>query len=138
MGRVIIKWRKGKGSVFISHSTGRIAPNKWGKLDQIEREDYIKGIVKNLLHEPASGALLAKLVLGESHIYELQKEYFLASEGMHSGQHIFCGKKAQINVGNIFLLKEIPEGSLVYNVEQYQGIKDAFEKASGSYGLIVY
>ena len=61
----------------------------------------------------------------------------IASEGMHTGQHIFCGKKTQINVGNILPLNAMPEGSLVCNVEQYQGDRGAFAKTSGSYAIIV-
>ena len=119
MGRVIRKCRKGKGSVFTSHSTGRIAPCKLRKLDQIEREGYIKGVVKDIVHDPGRGAPLAKVVFRDPYKYKLRTEYFVASEGMHTGQHIFCGKKAHINVGNILPLNAMPEGSLVCNVEQY-------------------
>ena len=56
---------------------------------------------------------------------------------MHSGQHIFCGKKAHIAVGNILPLNAMPEGSLVCNVEQYPGDRGAFSKTSGTYAIIV-
>ena len=59
------KMYKGKGSVFTSHSTGRISPCKLGKLDQIEREGYIKGVVKDIVHYPGRGAPLAKFVFCE-------------------------------------------------------------------------
>ena len=137
MGRVIRKCRKGKGSVFTSHSTGRIAPCKLRKLDQIEREGYIKGVVKDIVHDPGRGAPLAKVVFRDPHKYKLRTEYFVASEGMHTGQHIFCGRKAQITVGNILPLNAMPEGSLVCNVEQYAGDRGSFAKTSGSYAIIV-
>jgi large subunit ribosomal protein L8e len=137
MGRVIRKCRKGKGSVFTSHSTGRIAPCKLRKLDQIEREGYIKGVVKDIVHDPGRGAPLAKVVFRDPYKYKLRTEYFVASEGMHTGQHIFCGRKAQITVGNILPLNAMPEGSLVCNVEQYAGDRGAFAKTSGSYAIIV-
>ena len=69
MGRVIRKCRKGKGSVFTSHSTGRIAPCKLRKLDQIEREGYIKGVVKDIVHDPGRGAPLAKVVFRDPYKY---------------------------------------------------------------------
>ena len=94
MGRVIRKCRKRKGSVFTSHSNHRIAPCKLRKLDQIEREGYIKGVVKDIIHNPGRGAPLAKVVFRDPYKYKLRTEYFVASEGMYSGQHIFCGKKA--------------------------------------------
>ena len=72
MGRVIRKCRKGKGSVFTSHSTGRIAPCKLRKLDQIEREGYIKGVVKDIVHDPGRGAPLAKVVFRDPYKYKLR------------------------------------------------------------------
>ena len=56
---------------------------------------------------------------------------------MYSGQHIFCGKKAEISVGNVLPLKNIPEGSAVCNIEHYNGDKGVFAKASGTYAIIV-
>ena len=82
MGRVIRKCRKGKGSVFTSYSNHRIAPCKLRKLDQIEREGYIKGVVKDIIHNPGRGAPLAKLVFRDPYKYKLRTEYFVASEGM--------------------------------------------------------
>ena len=137
MGRVIRKCRKGKGSVFTSHSTGRIAPCKLRKLEQIECEGYIKGVVKDIVHDPGLGAPLAKVVFLDPHKFNLRTEYFVASEGVHTGQHIFCGRKAQITVGNILPLNSMPEGSLVCNVEQYAGDIGSFAKTSGSYAIIV-
>ena len=101
MGRVIRKSRKGKGSVFTSHSTGRIVPCKLRKFDQIKREGYIKGVVKDIVHNPGLGDPLR-----DPHKYKLRTEYFIASEGMH-----------KITLGNILPLNAMPEGSSVCNVE---------------------
>ena len=137
MGKVIRKCRKGAGSVFRAHTSKRVAPAKLRKLDLIEREGYIKGVVKDIIHDPGRGAPLAKVVFRDPYKYKLRTEYFAAAEGMHSGQHIFCGKKAQIAVGNVLPLHSIPEGSLVCNVEQYMGDRGAFARTSGTYAIIV-
>ena len=137
MGKVIRKCRKGAGSVFTSHSTHRVAPAKLRKLDYIEKKGYIRGVVKDIIHDPGRGAPLAKVVFRDPYRYKLRTEYFIAAEGMHSGQHIFCGKKAQIAVGNVLPLGQIPEGSLVCNVEQYMGDRGSFARTSGTYAIIV-
>ena len=62
MGKVIRKCRKGAGSVFRAHTSKRVAPAKLRKLDLIEREGYIKGVVKDIIHDPGRGAPLAKVV----------------------------------------------------------------------------
>lgn len=137
MGKVIRKCRKGAGSVFRAHTSKRVAPAKLRKLDLIEREGYIKGVVKDIIHDPGRGAPLAKVVFRDPYRYKLRTEYFVAAEGMHTGQHIFCGRKAQIAVGNVLPLHSIPEGSLVCNVEQYMGDRGAFARTSGTYAIIV-
>jgi large subunit ribosomal protein L8e len=137
MGRVIRGQRKGAGSVFRAHTTHRIAPAAFRKLDFIEREGYIKGVVKEIVHDPGRGAPLAKVVFRDPYRYKLRSEYFIAPEGMHTGQHVFCGRKAQIAVGNVLPLRSIPEGSIVCNVEQYMGDRGSFARTSGSYAIIV-
>jgi len=137
MGRVIRGQRKGAGSVFTAHSCKRTAPAQFRKLDYIEREGYIKGVVKEIIHDPGRGAPLARVVFRDPYRYKLRSEYFVAPEGLHTGQHVFCGKRAQIAVGNVLPLRSIPEGSMVCNVEQYIGDRGSFARTSGSYAIIV-
>jgi large subunit ribosomal protein L8e len=137
MGRVIRGQRKGAGSVFTAHSCKRTAPAQFRKLDYIEREGYIKGVVKEIIHDPGRGAPLARVVFRDPYKYKLRSEYFIAPEGLHTGQHVFCGKRAQIAVGNVLPLRSIPEGSMVCNVEQYIGDRGSFARTSGSYAIIV-
>jgi len=83
------------------------------------------------------GAPLARVVFRDPYRYKLRSEYFCAVEGMYTGMHVFCGKKAKITVGNVLPLKSIPEGSSVCNVEQYIGDRGSFARASGSSAVIV-
>ena len=93
MGKVIRGQRKGAGSVFRAHTTGRVAPAQFRKFDYIEKEGYIKGVVKEIVHDPGRGAPLAKVVFRDPYKYKLRTEYFIAAGGMHSCQHVFYGKK---------------------------------------------
>ncbi len=51
MGKVIRGCRKGPGSVFRSHTQHRVAPARFRNLDYIEKKGYIKGIVKEIIHD---------------------------------------------------------------------------------------
>ena len=51
----------------------------------------------------------------------MDKELFLAAEGMFTGQSVYCGKKAEISIGNVLPLRELPEGTVVCNVEHKAG-----------------
>ncbi len=61
MGRVIRSQRKGRGSIFTSHTTHRKGAAKHRVLDAAERNGYIKGVVTEILHDSARGAPLARV-----------------------------------------------------------------------------
>jgi len=61
MGRVIRTQRKGRGSVFTSHTQHRVGPAKLRVLDNAERNSYIKGVVSEIVHDSGRGAPLAKV-----------------------------------------------------------------------------
>jgi len=61
MGRVIRAQRKGAGSIFRSHTVGRKGAAKLRVFDFAERHGYVRGIVKDIVHDPGRGAPLAKV-----------------------------------------------------------------------------
>ena len=103
-GRVIRNQRKGAGSIFTSHTRLRQGAAKLRTLDYAERHGYIRGIVKQIVHDSGRGAPLAKVVFRDPYKYRLREEIFIANEGVHTGQFIYAGKKASLNVGNVLPL----------------------------------
>ena len=61
MGRVIRSQRKGPGGIFKAHTRLRKGAAKLRALDYAERNGYIRGIVKEIIHDPGRGAPLAKV-----------------------------------------------------------------------------
>jgi hypothetical protein len=137
MGRVIRAQRKGAGSVFKSHNTHRKGAAKLRSLDHSERHGYIKGVVKTIVHDAGRGAPLASVVFRHPYKYRLQREMFVATEGMFTGQFVYCGKSAQLTLGNVLPLGSMPEGTVVCNIESQQGDRGVLAKASGDYATIV-
>merc|ERR1712008_552199 len=101
MGRVIRAQRKGAGSIFVSHTKHRKGAPRLRPVDYAERNGYIKGVVKDIIHDPGRGAPLAIVHFRDPYKYKVRKELFIAAEGMYSGQFVYAGKKAQLTVGNI-------------------------------------
>ena len=95
MGRVIRSQRKGAGSVFRCHNKHRKGAAKLRALDYSERHGYIKGIVKDIIHDPGRGAPLAKVAFRDPYRFKMRQEIFIASEGMYTGQFVYCGKKGE-------------------------------------------
>lgn len=121
MGRVIRGQRKGAGSVFRAHVKHRKGAARLRAVDFAERHGYIKGIVKvrgadrdgggtrlpagtlrsrlfvpqDIIHDPGRGAPLAKVVFRDPYRFKKRTELFIAAEGIHTGQFVYCGKKGK-------------------------------------------
>jgi large subunit ribosomal protein L8e len=83
------------------------------------------------------GAPLAKVVFRNPYKYKDDKETFIAAEGLYTGQFVYAGRKAQLNVGNILPLGMMPEGTIVCNIEESLGDRGALARASGKYATII-
>eukprot|EP01147_Barroeca_monosierra_P008562 gene8562-1001_t len=137
MGRVIRGQRKGRGSIFRSHVKHRKGAAKLRTLDFAERHGYIKGLVKDIIHDPGRGAPLARVVFRDPYRYKLRKELFICAEGMHTGQFIYCGKKASLTVGNVIPVGQLPEGTIICNLEEKPGTRGNIARASGNYATVI-
>jgi len=137
MGRVIRAQRKGHGSVFTSHTTGRQGAAKLRPLDYAEKHGYIKGVVREIVHDKGRGAPLAWVEFRHPYKFKTVRSLFVASEGMYTGQFVYCGKKAQLAVGNVLPMSAMPEGTIVCNVEARKGDRGVFARCSGNYATVV-
>uniref|UniRef100_A0ACB8FHF2 60S ribosomal protein L8 n=1 Tax=Sphaerodactylus townsendi TaxID=933632 RepID=A0ACB8FHF2_9SAUR len=137
MGRVIRGQRKGAGSVFRAHVKHRKGPAKLRAVDFAERHGYIKGIVKDIIHDPGRGAPLAKIVFRDPYRFKKRTELFIAAEGIHTGQFVYCGKKAQLNIGNVLPVGTMPEGTIVCCLEEKPGDRGKLARASGNYATVI-
>ena len=159
MGRVIRNQRKGRGSIFstsnceplhdilfsqdtdslisAAHTRLNKAPAQFRTLDYAERHGYIRGVVKEIIHDPGRGAPLARVVFRDPYRFKLHTETFIANEGMYTGQFIYAGKNANLTVGNVLPLGMVPEGTVVTNVEEKSGDRGALGRTSGNYVTVI-
>jgi len=137
MGRVIRGQRKGPGGIFKSHTKHRKGSAKLRPVDYAERNGYVKGLVKEIIHDPGRGAPLAKVVFRDPYRYKLNKMLFVAAEGMHTGMFVYCGKKATLTVGNVKPVGDMPEGTLICNIEEKPGDRGTVARCSGNYATVI-
>ena len=62
MGRVIRGSRKGKSLIFAAKTRLRKGAVKLRAVDYAERTGFMKGIIKNIIHDPGRGAPLCEVV----------------------------------------------------------------------------
>jgi large subunit ribosomal protein L8e len=137
MGRIIRGQRKGPGSIFVSHTKHRKGPCGLRPLDFAEREGYVRGVVKELIHDPGRGAPIAKVQFNNPYRFRKDNYQWTATEGTYSGQFIYCGKKATLVPGNILPLEAMPPGTVINNVEKQAGDRSKFAKTSGGFAQII-
>merc|ERR1712187_1008427 len=136
-GRVIQCQRKGAGSIFTSRSKGRKGAAKLRSLDYAERQGFIKGLVKDIVHDPGRGAPLAKVQFKDPYKYRKVTETMGCPEGVCTGQFIHAKKKATLSIGNIMPIGQMPEGTIVCSLEEKSGDRGKIATASGGYCTIV-
>ena len=137
MGKHVLTQRKGSGSVYTVHGHKRVGPAKLRRLDYAERNGFMRGTVKDIIHDPGRGAPLAQVEFRNPYKYKRVKELFVAAEGMFTGQALYCGQKAQLAIGNVLPLGNIPEGCIVCNVEAKCGDRGTIARASGDYCILI-
>src|ERR1700733_6549022 len=122
---------------FKAHTRLNKNPAKLRPLDYAERNGYIRGIVKDIIHDSGRGAPLARVVFRDPYRYKLRTETFIATEGQHTGQFVYCGKKASLAVGNVLPLSAFPEGTIICNIEEKPGDRGALARVSGGYATVI-
>jgi len=128
MGKRIIAQRRGKGS-----TTYRAHSFRWGikvqhrQYDEKEKTSLMKGKIIDLIHSKGHLAPIAII-----HYENNEKQYMYAPENVRVNQEIISGIKAEAKVGNTLPLKNIPFGSLVYNIEIFPGDGGKLCRAPGA------
>ncbi|KAB8416338.1 hypothetical protein FH972_024858 [Carpinus fangiana] len=125
------------GSTAESHTRLNKNPAQFRTYDFAEKHGYIRGVVKEIIHDSGRGAPLAKVVFRDPYRYKLVKETFIANEGMYTGQFIYAGKNAALTVGNVLPLGSVPEGTVMTNVESKSGDRGTLGRTSGNYVTVI-
>jgi len=133
MGKRILVQRRGRGSpTFRANTHKRRGKVKYRPLSDVESKGKIVGRIIELLHDPGRGAPVARVMFEDG-----DERLVLVPEGSYVGQLIECGIEAPIKPGNVLPLAQIPEGTIVCNIEGVPGDGGKFARASGTYGIVV-
>lgn len=137
MGKWILPQRKGKSIIFTRRGVHHKGAVKLRKLDFVERNGYIKGVVKEIVHDPGRGAPLARVSFKDTHHSGKKEEIIVAPEGLYAGQYIYAGLKARLTIGNILPIGEMPEGTSICNTETQVGDRGVVARSSGCSAVVI-
>jgi len=129
MGKRLIQQARGKGS-----PTYR-SPGFKFKADTRLRpvsEKFFSGKIVDLIHCAGHCAPLARIYYEDGFMV-----LFAAPENICVGDVVGCGPGAECSPGNVLFLRDIPEGTSVYNIELQPGDGGRFCRTSGCFARVV-
>jgi large subunit ribosomal protein L2 len=91
----------------------------------------VEGTVKTIEYDPNRTARIALVNYKDG-----EKRYIIAPNGLKVGQSISSGPGAVPEIGNALLLKDIPLGTLIHNIEMRPGQGGEIARSAGSYAQL--
>ena len=126
---------KGKKRTSARNNRGRITTRHQGgghkklyRLVDFKQDKYdIPGRVASIEYDPNRTAFIALIIYKDG-----EKRYILAPRDIKVGDMIITSENAPLQIGNRLMLRNIPVGTFVHNVELFPGKGEQLARSAGS------
>ncbi len=118
--------RNNQGKITLRHRGGG-AKRKYRIIDFKRNKDNVVGIVSSIEYDPNRTSNIALINYADG-----EKRYIIAPKGLKVGDKVESGVSTDIKIGNSLELGNIPEGTLVHNVELKAGKGGQMARTAGS------
>ena len=123
--------RNNQGRITVRHQGGG-EKRKYRLIDfKINKFDIV-GTVATIEYDPNRSANIALINYSDG-----EKRYIIAPKGLKVGMKVVSGEKVDIKVGNALPLMNIPEGTLVHNIELQPGKGGELARSAGASAQIL-
>ncbi len=123
--------RNNQGRITSRHRGG--AHKKFYRIIDFKREKAgIDAKVASIEYDPNRNARIALLFYADG-----EKRYIIAPDGLKAGDMVQTGDQAEIKPGNAMVLKNIPVGTTVHNVEIKPGKGAQIARSAGNSAQLV-
>ncbi len=122
--------RNNQGKITIRHQGGghkhsiRLIDFKREKMD-------IPAKVQTLEYDPGRSAFISLLAYKDG-----ERRYILAPQGVVAGEILITSERAEIKPGNRMMLKHIPIGTFVHNIEMLGTTGGQLARSAGAYAIV--
>lgn len=131
---------EGKHSKGGRNNNGRITQrhrggghkNLYRKIDFRRRKYDVEATVVRLEYDPNRNAHIALIEYKDG-----EKSYILAPQRLKAGDKVIAGTKTDVKPGNAMVLKNMPIGSIIHNVEMKPGKGGQMIRSAGTFGQLV-
>lgn len=119
------------GQISVRHR-GNGAKRKYRTITTLNQKLGVKAIIKALEYDPYRSAFIA-LVMFEDGI----KAYILAWHKIKIEDEVIAELKAEVKLGNRMILKNIPTGTQIFDIEFHRGHGGKLVKSAGAAAMIL-
>ena len=123
--------RNNQGRITVRHQGGG-EKRKYRVIDFKRDKDGIVGTVASIEYDPNRSANIALINYADG-----EKRYIIAPKGLEVGMKIVSGEACDIKVGNAMMLKNIPVGTVVHNIELTLGKGAQIARSAGQSAQIL-
>lgn len=117
--------RNNNGRITTRHQGGG-HKRQYRKIDFKRNKDGIPATVSTIEYDPNRSANIALLTYADG-----EKRYILAPKGIKVGQKVISGETTDIIVGNCAEMGNMPEGTIIHNVELRPGKGGQLARSAG-------
>lgn len=123
--------RNSSGKITVRHRGGGF--KKIMRVVDFSRADKmdIPAKVVTVEYSPGRSAFLSLLSYRDG-----EKRFIIAPHGIKAGDTVITAQKAEPKIGNRMLIKNIPVGTFIHDVEMEPGKKGTFARSAGSYATL--
>ena len=123
--------RNNQGRITVRHQGGG-EKRKYRLIDFKRNKFDIVGTVATVEYDPNRSANIVLINYSDG-----EKRYIVAPKGLKVGMKVVSGEKVDIKVGNALPLMNIPEGTLVHNIELKPGKGGELARSAGASAQIL-
>lgn len=123
--------RNNTGRITTRHKGGGHKRN-YRIIDFKRNKNDIPATVKAIEYDPNRTCNIALLAYADG-----EKRYILAPKNLHVGDKVVSGDAVDIRTGNSMMLKNMPEGTIVHNIELKPGKGGQMARAAGASAQIL-
>lgn len=123
--------RNNRGRITVPHRGG--GHKRRARLIDFKRRKFdVPAFVHSIEYDPMRTAYIALL-----HYVDGEKAYIIAPEGLKVGAKVVAGPNAPIDPGNAMVMKDIPLGTIIHNIELAPNRGAALARSAGSYAQLL-
>lgn len=123
--------RNNTGRLTVRHKGGGNG-RKYRFIDFRREKFNVPAVVLDVEYDPNRNTRIALVKYNDG-----ERRYIILPEGLKIGDQIMSGDQADVKIGNALFLKNIPEGTVIHNVELEPGKGAKMVRSAGTFAQLL-